>query len=185
MPTKADDWRARARQSAIDEAEDLALPSGITIRARRPDALQLATWGRLPLTLAALVSNSGAGPRPASDPDAPPEISDADALDAMAFVRDLLLTCCIDPRVTLTPQSDNEIHPRDIPQKDWVFLVAWAMRWTEASALKPFPIDRPGPGPGSHSQDVGHPTERPDWHPGPRPGPRLRSRHDDSDPRSD
>jgi len=173
MPTKADDWRARARQSAIDEAEDLALPSGITIRARRPDALQLATWGRLPLTLASMVSKQSA------DADAPPEISDADALDAMAFVRDLLLTCCIDPRVSLTPESPDEIHPRDIPQQDWVFLVAWAMRWTEASALKPFPVDRPGPRPGSYSEDMGYPPEHFLGHPGPGPGPRLRSRHDD------
>ena len=152
MPTKADDWRARARQSAIDEAVDLTLPSGITIRARRPDALQLATWGRLPLTLAALVSKTTGQAS---------EVSDTDAIEAMAFVRDLLLTCCIDPRVTLTPQAANEIHPRDIPQQDWVFLLAWAMRWAEASALESFRNQRSSPGPGSDGKNVVQPPERP------------------------
>jgi hypothetical protein len=57
------------------------------------------------------------------------------AAEIAGFMRDLLLFCCVAPRVSLTPGED-EIHPRDIPLEDWTFIVRWAMRAEAAVDLK-------------------------------------------------
>ena len=58
---RASEWAARAGERARAEAADLELPSGQVILARRPDAAQLAGWGRLPLQLAAASVKGGGG----------------------------------------------------------------------------------------------------------------------------
>lgn len=124
--TRAQQWRAKAK--AAEKVEQLALPSGVVILARRPGPLQLAAWEKLPFQLTAVAQGeAGAG-----------EISMEKALAAAEFLRELLMYCCVEPRVSLTPAGDEEIHPRDIPEEDWTFIVQWALRVKEAAALSGF-----------------------------------------------
>jgi hypothetical protein len=64
-------------------------------------------------------------------------ISGAEAQEIAGFLRELLVYCCLEPRVSLTP-GEGEIHPREIPEADWMFIVSWAMRLREAEVLRPF-----------------------------------------------
>lgn len=121
----AEEWKAKGR--AASETVDLALPSGMVIKARRPGPLQFAQWDKLPLLL---VGVAGAGPAGA-------EAMTVDRAKAIAeFMRELLCFCCVEPRVP------EDIHPREIPEADWTFIVGWAMRTREAESLRPFRGER-------------------------------------------
>lgn len=130
---KAKEWMAKARDAARADAVELELPSGMKILARRPDPLQFAAWQRLPFSLATAAAGDGASEKA-------PSIEDAQAM--AAAMRDLLVYCCVEPRVSLDPQGDDEIHPREIPQQDWTFILSWAMRVQEARALEGFRGER-------------------------------------------
>src|SRR5579862_861971 len=106
----AADWKSKARQAALDEAVDLELPSGMVIRARRPDPSQLLLWGYLPLGLAAEVQSRDAA---SSEPGAAAPATKEEILAGMRLSRDLLLYCCVEPSVSLTPAA-GEIHPKDV-----------------------------------------------------------------------
>lgn len=129
--SRADEWRAAAREAALAEAVELELPSGVKILARRPDPEQLAAWGALPL---GLVTGGGAQQ----------QMTEQEAQDLMRLSRDLLLYCSVDPRISQAP-GPGEIHPRDIPREDWMFILRWAMRSEEVEKLRPF---RRGPADG-------------------------------------
>jgi hypothetical protein len=144
----ASEWRAKAREAARTEAVELELPSGAKILARRPDAVQMASWGKLPLQLAAA---AGDGRQEGGDS---PRVA-----DLAVFCREILEYCCVSPRVNLNPQSD-EIHPREIPQADWVFLVNWALRVEEARALESFRARGADDRAGSDGADVRGAAER-------------------------
>ena len=109
--TRAEEWRAKAR-------EELELPSGMKIVARRPGALQLAKWGRLPMVLAAAVSGA-----PGTEPD----------VDATAeYIREIVNWCLIEPA------APGEIEADEIPAEDLTYLWRWALRVEEARALEGF-----------------------------------------------
>jgi len=123
----ANDW-VKAGQAAADaDAVDLALPSGMVIKARRPDPMQLAVWGVLPFGLAATASAStgnGSGSLTVSE--------------AATLMRTVLEYCCVSPRISLTPAGADEIHPAKIPNPDLMFIVGWALRRPERAPLESF-----------------------------------------------
>lgn len=127
---KASEWRAKAQAAA--EVVELTLPSGMTIMARRPDPAQLAVWGVLPGSLVGAVGDAGTRGR-----------GDAESTDSrMDAIRDLFVWCCVSPRISLNPEGDDEIHPREVPQADWLHIVRWALRSEEAAALESFRPER-------------------------------------------
>lgn len=134
---KAAQWRAKARAQADAAAVDLTLPSGMVIRARRPDPLQLAAWGAMPASLVGPASRNGAGE--------PAALSGQDMQQVAALYRDVLVWCCVEPRIALEP-AEGEIHPREIPEADWRFIVEWALRVEEAESLRTFRGGRPDDG---------------------------------------
>ncbi len=138
----ATDWRKRAQVAARETAVELELPSGMKILARRPNALQMAAWGRLPLGLASAASGAAA------------EASVEEAGEIAGFLRDVLVYCCVEPRVSLEPKGEDEIHPREIPAEDWTFIVSWAMRVEEARALEGFRRGGADVGGGGDGKDV-------------------------------
>jgi hypothetical protein len=123
---------------------ELELPSGMKILARRPDPLQLAAWERLPLALAAVASGE----------QTPGEITAGQVAETAGFLRDLLVYCCVEPRVSLNPAGEDEIHPREIPQRDWTFILHWALRVEEARALEGFRPQRADAGGGGDGERV-------------------------------
>jgi hypothetical protein len=132
----ASEWRKKAREAAARESVELTLPSGMVIRARRPDPVQMAAWGRLPLNLAHMAQG---GQLHADD------VSEEAAIDMIKMWRDLLIYCCVSPRISMEPKGDDEIAPSEIPDADWKFFMGWAMRAEEAERLRPF-RDRPADG---------------------------------------
>lgn len=145
---KASEWKARGEQRARAEAVSLGLPSGMTILARRPDPVQLAVWGRLPLQLAAASVRQ----------KVEPELTVEDGIELMTFHRDLLTYCCVEPHISLTPSGEGEIHPKDIPEEDWKYILRWAMRFEEARQLEPFRGQRAGSGVGGDGEVMGSPA---------------------------
>jgi hypothetical protein len=125
--SRASEWRDRGAAVAVSEAVELVLPSGATILARRPDAMQLASWNKLPMSLAAAASGEGGAA----------SVTTEQAGELAGFLRDLLVYCCVAPRISLTPGED-EMHPRDVPQADWTFIINWALRVEEARSLTGF-----------------------------------------------
>jgi hypothetical protein len=145
----AKDWRLRAAEEAAATAVDLTLPSGMTIRARRPDPLQMAMWRRLPLSLAATAAGETGS-----------AMSPEELMESVEASRQMLLYCCVSPRISLEPVGDDEIHPRDIPLGDAVFILRWAMRSEEAEKLRPFRIVEGAGDGGGDGQTVRAAAER-------------------------
>jgi hypothetical protein len=128
MNPVVDTWRAAARKEAEANAVDLTLPSGTTIRARRPGLAMMVSHTALPMGLANLV-------RDTDDDDA--GSSNLEAVDRMmAFTRDVLTNCVISPRIP------DDILPSEIPNGDIDFLIAWALRGEEAARLATFRAER-------------------------------------------
>lgn len=125
---QAQAWKQRGQEIAAEVAVDLLLPSGITIRARRPSPSMVASWGRLPMILAGAVLQRS---------EASAEISDTEVLQASEFLRNVLTFACVSPRLSVKP-GPEEIHPKDIPEVDLDFIIAWAMRGDEAKSLESF-----------------------------------------------
>lgn len=146
--SRASEWKAKALEAA--ECCELPLPSGMVVTARRPGPIQIAFFRRLPLALA---QQALAGEKPDPQSASPEEV-----IENLAFMRDLLVYCLVDPRVSLDPKGEDEIHPRDIPQGDWQFILRWAMRAEEAAKLAPFRVERRGDPAGSHGEIVELPS---------------------------
>ena len=124
----AREWRMKARAA---QAEELTLPSGMVIQARRPGPLKLAEWNKLPMLLA------DAGPGGGG-------LSDEQAREAAAFLREVLIYCCVSPQLSETAPDDaeDEMRPSELPDADFTYIVAWAMRLKEAEAVRPFRTER-------------------------------------------
>jgi len=142
----ASEWAKKGREA---DSVNLPLPSGLTIRARRPDPLQFAEWGELPVLLGR-AADQGVS-----------RISDEQAIEIAVRMRDLLVWCCVEPRIaTGDVAGEGEILPRDVPKADWQFITAWAMRLPEAAALAAFRRESETVRAGEDSSGVFFETER-------------------------
>jgi len=123
---------------------EIELPSGTKIQARRPGPLQFANWERLPRTF-----KFAGGGEVAS-------VTEQEAEELAAFMRELLIYCCVMPRVSqaAAPDAEDEIRPQDVPEEDWKFILQWAMRLREAAAMQPFRRERANDGAGCDGENV-------------------------------
>jgi len=128
---QAEKWAARGREIAAEQAVDLLLPSGVVVKARRPGPALLASWGRLPLSLAGRVAQV-AGADAGAD-----AVSDSQVSETMGFLRSVLEYCVVSPRIRVNPGA-GEIHPAAVPDVDVDFLAVWAVRGDEAKSLETF-----------------------------------------------
>ena len=148
---KAQAWAQKGAEAAREEATDLLLPSGMTIRARRPGPALLAAYGGLPmglaLTAASVNADAGEGGGAASQ-----------TIEVMDLMRELLLYCVVEPRISMTP-GPGQIRPRDVPNQDVDFILYWAMRGSEAASLETFRSRRADGGAGGNGAGVPGATE--------------------------
>lgn len=109
---------------------DVTLPSGSMWKLIEPPIQQFMLAGKLPASLtakiAAIATKTNGGSAEATR-EMMSELTPEDLLDNLAFGRDLLLFCAIEPRISLNPSSDNEIAPEDILPEDFLFLINWVM----------------------------------------------------------
>lgn len=132
----AKDWRKKA-------AVKLTLPSGMVVQARRPGPQQLAEWAALPGLFGSAATD-------------PANISAEQVAGTAALMRQLLVYCCVSPRIseTAAADADDEIRPSELPQEDWLFIVRWGLRMGEAEALRPFRPERANDGGGDGGENV-------------------------------
>jgi len=151
---RAQQWREAARTTALIDAVELELPSGAKVMARRPGPAFFAEHGRLPLSLAAKAAGEDVGGGAALE-----TATDGAVADFMTFLREVLLFCVLDPRISVSP-GPGEISPREIPDTDVRYIVEWAIRGPEAVRLESFrrrPADGSDRGDG---KDVRVPSKR-------------------------
>ena len=114
-------WRHAAETDRQSRAEQLTLPSGATILAARPDALEWVMSGRIPQGLLAVAledphSTRGGGDR---------ELTREEILDLAAFAARLVEASVVDPPIGDGP---DEISLDEIPIRDRAFIFEWACR---------------------------------------------------------
>lgn len=153
MTDRAQAWRAAAVPAARAEAVELMLPSGVAILARRPGPAFAAGLGRLPASLATVVSSAGT--------QGEGEPSRGDVVELAATLRALLVYVVVEPQVVdKDVAGPGEILPREIPNTDLEYILWWAMRRDEAASLEAFRLQRGDGGVVRGSKDVALQAER-------------------------
>jgi hypothetical protein len=136
----AGEWRAKG---AVAAAVELTLPSGVTIRARRPNPLEFARWEKLPLMLVT-AAEKGAG-----------SMAAAEIVETARFLRELLVFCCVEPRVALGSEAgEGEILAGEICEADWTYITQWGMRMKEVAEVRPFRGKRAVSGGGGDGENI-------------------------------
>jgi hypothetical protein len=146
-------WAALGAAADETDIVDLPLPSGMTIRARRPGITRLAYWGLIPLQLMAAIAEGQD-----SSSAAAARADRGEVFAHLAAKRDLLIYCVVEPRISMTP-GPGEIHPRDIPEADMDFLLAWGQRAAEVADLSRFRAQRSIPAVGSDGGSIPQPAQ--------------------------
>jgi hypothetical protein len=134
----AADWRAASRRARASRAEELALPSGATILAARPDPLEWILAGRVPQRLlAAALGESHGHPRESGDRtldshlrgndggEAGVEMTREEVLELARFAAQLVEASVVEPAIGDGPE---EIRLDEIPTEDRAFIFEWACR---------------------------------------------------------
>lgn len=142
-------WRQRAAQMAANsaDAEDLKLPSGMVIRAVRPDVRMWILHGRMPASLVAAV-------RAAKDAPAAPDPTDEEIEAFGRFYYDLIVATVVRPRIVAATPGDGEIGYTEIPPEDLDFIWKWATRHEEVAGVAGFRGVERDAGAGDHGKDV-------------------------------
>lgn len=132
----AQEWREKADAVAEADLVDLPLPSGMVIRARRPGPSRSERWRRLP-TLIGQASQEAAV-----------SLSNDDILEMIGLMREMVSWCCAEPRIAVDGAAGT-MHARDVPDRDLLALVRWALGTPLAEGLWAFRPERPdSPGDG-------------------------------------
>lgn len=127
----ANDYRKLASAKRVDgEVFDVTVPSGSVWKLREPPIQQFVLAGKLPATLAAKmtgIAQQYEGDEAGAKKALMDQLSPEDIVSNLAFGRDLLLHCAIEPKISLNPKNDNEIAPEEILPEDFGFLISWVM----------------------------------------------------------
>jgi hypothetical protein len=117
MPiTKASEWRNKTLKPI-----ELELPSGLTVLVRKPPLHLWIARGKLPENIVQASLNIQPGQT------SPPPLSNDQLRSLFKFVREVVTTTVVEPRIVENPTSDDEISPDDVPLDDANFIFAWAM----------------------------------------------------------
>jgi len=153
--TTAAAWKTAAEKIRRRECEELELPSGVVVQARRP---QLETWllrGRIPEALSGVVLALAGG-------DAKRRPLEAEDIAMIgAFNRVVVIATVVEPRVVEGAAGKGEISFGDIPDEDAEFILAWARRAPEVASLETFRHRAGLPSGGDRGEDV-RPAAKPD-----------------------
>jgi len=117
----ADQWRAAQKEVQAARGELLTLPSGLTVRAARPDPLEWIFGGRIPQRLVSAVMGGPSGEA---------SLSVEELVELSKFAVGLLTATILEPRIGDGP---GEIKLDEIPMPDRVFLFKWACRLVTAA----------------------------------------------------
>lgn len=127
---KVSEYR-KAAKSQPETLHDVTLPSGFVWKLRTPPVQQFMLSGRLPKDLASKLVQIGKITDKAARQKAIAEnLTPEELTQNLAFGRDLLLYCAVQPRIVIDadPNSEDEIAPEEIDPVDFDFLLAWVMK---------------------------------------------------------
>jgi len=71
------------------------------------------------------------------------DLSQEELTDALVFMRDIVVDCCVDPRIVENPQSEDELSPDDVDDADMQFIFQWGIeKGVETMRLSKFRAGR-------------------------------------------
>ena len=124
---------AQAKRAA-EKLHDVELPSGCVWKMRTPPIEQFIAAGKLPASLAAKMASlakktAGKTLDKAAEQEILKHLTPEESLANIAFGRDLLMFCAVEPEISLSPdpENENQIAPEEILGEDFVFLINWVM----------------------------------------------------------
>jgi len=119
---KASDYRKKiAEKRGEKPTAKLTLPSGAEFVVCRPPLEVWIAAGKFPQSFLRQGMDGGAGG------GAVESIPDADAMQAIAFVRDAILHAVVEPRLVVGTTREDELDPADLDPIDFTFLTKWIM----------------------------------------------------------
>lgn len=129
---KASEYRKKMASAgrSSETIHDVKLPSGCVWKLKEPPIQQFIVSGKLPASLAAKmaqVSTANGGDQTAVSEALKQELTPEDFTNSLAFGRDLLLFCAVEPRISLNPTFEDEIAPEEIDPEDFDFLLGWVI----------------------------------------------------------
>lgn len=147
---RAESYRKRRAQASEPTAE-LTLPSGEVFTVRRPPLQVWVAAGKIPQSFLRKMGGD-AGAISAA------QLSDAETLAAIEFVRDAIVYACVSPKLVIGGTGEDELDPSELDPADFEFLTGWIMQGcpgvpvrtkegeTSIEALDRFRQKRPGGG---------------------------------------
>ena len=123
----ASGWRDKARTGATTSTVILTLPSGFEIEARR---IALANWlatGRMPQRFVTEVMKATRKGKALDGEKLAAALDGDDLLKMLEFMRDVVQSAVVSPRIVVGGTGEDEIDPSEIPAEDFQFIFAWAM----------------------------------------------------------
>jgi hypothetical protein len=129
---KAADYR-RSRQEA-EPTGDVTLPSGAVFKMRRvPLDLWMAA-GLIPQSfLRAMLEAQQGGPA------AKVAFSTEETLDGMEFLTRAVIYAALEPKLALTPATDEELALADLAPEDFQFLIQWVQNGCPGVPVRTLP----------------------------------------------
>lgn len=163
MDNLAQQWREAAAKVAAASATMLTLPSGASVRARRPDIHLWLLHGRLPTAIAAALAAVKES-RGAED------VTNEQIAALGRFCFDVVTAAVVEPRIVAGEPKDGEISYAELPPEDVQFLFGWATRQEEAAAAATFRLRAEHAAAGDHGAVVRSAAKRTRRDRGPRDG---------------
>lgn len=130
----AEEYKKLASAKRVEDAAiDVTLPSGCVWKLKEPPIQQWVIAGKLPSSLVAKMASaaqnaSNNGTSDVAMKEFAEQLTPEDIMNNLAFGRDLLLHCAVEPRITPDGVGENAIRPEDILPDDFMFLINWVMR---------------------------------------------------------
>lgn len=126
------DYRVFASKHRTGENTiDVKAPSGYVWKMKTPPIQEFILAGKLPAALTAKLTKIATEHKDNSEEAQKAmlaKLTPDDFLANLAFGRDLLVHCAVDPKISLNPTSEDEISPEEIIPEDFMFLIGWVMR---------------------------------------------------------
>ena len=125
-PMSAAEYRANAEKVKDERPTEIVpLKSGSVFELRRPDLEAYMVMGRLPQSLVRVGLKAWKSKQTTAQIEN--AINDAEAVDALIFMREIVHDCTVKPKFVEFATNDNEIGAADMLREDFDEIFAWAM----------------------------------------------------------
>lgn len=117
--------RIKAERAAKEETFDFESPSGMVWKLRRPNLLQYAATGQMPVGLVVKMAQSTPEEQESGTPFL--TLDGQEQLKTIEFASKLVQYCAVSPRIVEVPQNDDEIAYSEVELDDYNAILQWAV----------------------------------------------------------